>query len=357
MTPHRIIPTVLLLLTAVGSLSAQVQYRQSPANLLPSQTQTVAGPTAPYVNPPPTYVPTPTNPYPGYPTVQGPVGSTLNGTANVINAQGQYNIQYQQARMMNQDVERAKIQTQQMLRDQMRYEEAIKPKAEDVREQDQQNRLRRARNNPPLNEIWSARSLNELLAEILKTQNLSGARGPLVPLESSLVAHLNLSAQPSERTPAVLRDGGKLSWPLALQDPRFNADREKLDMLMPQAVKEVQGPGPQFATFTALRDGITTLTRKIDTLGPDLPLPDIISCQRYTQELSNAMNLLKEPNAKNYFNGSWEAKGASVGELVEYMNKNGLKFSPAGPEDQQFYTAFYSALVTYDSGLYRLVRR
>ena len=180
---------------------------------------------------------------------------------------------------------------------------------------------------------------------------------PLVPLESELVSHINLSPRPSTSTPSVLRDGGKLHWPLALQDPRFSTQREKLDQFMPQALKEVQGDGPQFATFTGLRDSITAMNKQIDAAAQVLSLPDILSAQRYTQELTNAMNLLKEPNAKNYFNGQWTAKGTSIGELLEYMGKNGLRFSPAGPDDQTSYTALYQSLVTYDSGLSRLARR
>ena len=71
----------------------------------------------------------------------------LNGQANLVNSVGQYQTQYQQGRLLNQEVEREKMKTRQMLNDQLAYEEASKPKAEDVREQQRQLALRRARND------------------------------------------------------------------------------------------------------------------------------------------------------------------------------------------------------------------
>lgn len=349
-----------LILGALFALpaSGQVQYRPSPANLLPSQTQTAAQPTAAAVaSMTPNYAAAPAYGYPGYAPRQGPVGGYLNGTANVINARGQYDIQYQQAQLMQQDVEREKMKTQQMMRDQMRYEESIKPDSNDIMIQNRERDLRRARNDPPSNEIWSGGALNDLLQAIIGTQSRQGVRGPHVSLDSQLIQHIHVTGQPSGATPSVFRAGGKIKWPLVLQDPRFEMERAPIDEIMPKALSEAKADDIQFATFTSLRDAIGVLGRKVDSMAKDLSLPDLINGQRHVQELTDAMNLLKQPNASKYFNGEWEAKGNSVAELVDHMSKNGLKFAPAGVNDQTSYSALYQALVSYDSGLSRVARR
>jgi hypothetical protein len=358
MRPPSLLLAVSLLSLLLGqSARAQVQYRPSATNLPPSQTQAVASPTAYPVAPAPAYAPPPAYGYPGYPVRQGPVAGYLNGQANLVNSVGQYQTQYQQGRLLNQEVEREKMKTRQMLNDQLAYEEASKPKAEDVREQQRQLALRRARNDPPLNEIWSGQSLNTLLSAIQDVQVKAGVRGPLVPLDESLLKHVNVSGRPTELPPTVLRDGGRVRWNLVLQDPRFMMEREKIDQLLPQAVKEVSMGDPQFVTFNALKTAVDALDKKIETSARELSIQDLVSAHRSLDEVSKAVSLLKQPNAANYFNGAWQARGNNVGELVEHLSRNGLKFAPAGASDQTYYSALYQSMLTYDSGLVRLVSR
>jgi hypothetical protein len=296
-------------------------------------------------------------PYPGYPVVQGPIGDYLNGQANVINSFGNYLSQYQQGRIQNQQAEREVMKTRQMVKDQMAYDEATRPRSQDIKDQQRIRDLRTARNDPPLSDIWSATALNTLLKDVQDAQAKAGIRGPQVPLDPEVVKHINLSARPSASTPAMLRDGGRLKWPLVLQDPRFAPEKQKISELMPQAVKEAQMGEPQFATFTGLRDATTAMSKRIDANAQELSLPDIISAQRFVQEINDSVNLLKEPNAANYFNGKWEARGNTVAELVDFMSGNGLRFAPAGDQDQQFYTALYQSLLTYDSGVMQIANR
>src|SRR5262245_27590248 len=88
---------------------AQVQYRPSATNQPPSQTQVVSMPTVAPVAPAP--APPPGYPYPGYPVIQGRTAGTLNGTANLVNAYGQYQTQYREGQLMNQQVIREQYKT------------------------------------------------------------------------------------------------------------------------------------------------------------------------------------------------------------------------------------------------------
>jgi hypothetical protein len=53
--------------------------------------------------------------------------------------------------------------------------------------------------------------------------------------------------------------------------------------------------------------------------------------RQYLDQLGSAVTALHDPNAANYFNQTWTAKGRNVAELVENMRKNGLDFAPAAP--------------------------
>ena len=422
-----------LLAAAARPAPAQVQYRPSPGNLPPSQTQATAQPTfVPPASPAPVPTPYPIyGGYPGYPTIQGPTAGYLNGVANVTNAYGQYQNQINQARLTNQQVEQEKIRTRRMFLEQRRYEQSLIPTAEDLRRQRQildlrralndpplteilngdalntllknvqelQSRagwsgvgptvlldreqldrvhvtgggggsvaafgggklkwpyaLRRARNDPPSTEIWSGTTLNALFSNIRDARAKEGLRGPLVPLSPDLLKHINLTAGTS-RGPSTMVRASKLRWPLPLQEDVFTEPRDQINQLMQQATKEARENDQQLKTFKALGAAVDELKGKIDTAAPNMPLGDIIRAQRFTDQLSDSVRLLRDPMAANYFNGKWQAQGNSVGELVDYMIANGLSFVAAGEEDRPAYTTLYQAFLTYDSGLRQYARR
>src|SRR5205823_12857236 len=110
----------------------------------------------------------------------------------------------------------------------------------------------------------------------------------------------------------------------------FMMERQKIDQLLPQAVKEVSTGDPQFTTFSALKNAVDALDKKIESSAPDLSIQDLITAHRSLDEVSKALSLLKQPNAANYFNGSWQARGNNVSELVDDLTRNGLRFAPAG---------------------------
>jgi hypothetical protein len=65
---------------------------------------------------------------------------------------------------------------------------------------------------------------------------------------------------------------------------------------------------------------------------------EILAALRIAEQVGDAAGLLRDPAAVNYFNGPWEAKGDSVGELVDYLIQKGLRFAPAGEGDEPAYT-------------------
>src|SRR5262249_47039024 len=93
-------------------------------------------------------------PYPGYANYfRAPIAGALQGTASVINAQGQYLNQTQDARIRYEQWQQTRMDTKSKAIEQYMWEQSLVPTNEDLREKTRQYELRIARNSPPANEI------------------------------------------------------------------------------------------------------------------------------------------------------------------------------------------------------------
>jgi hypothetical protein len=57
---------------------------------------------------------------------------------------------------------------------------------------------------------------------------------------------------------------------------------------------------------------------------------------------------LEKPHAGNYFTGKFSARGKTVGELIQNMSRQGLRFAPAVAGDEGAYENLHRYLVVYD---------
>ena len=72
---------------------------------------------------------------------------------------------------------------------------------------------------PPFGEILSGKAINGVLRDIA-TAHAKNHRGPKVPLDAAVLLQVNV-ALPGGGNFALLRKGGKLTWPLALTQRPF----------------------------------------------------------------------------------------------------------------------------------------
>jgi hypothetical protein len=297
-----------------------------------------------------------------YPPMYGPyggtggLGNTLQGAASVVNAQGQLGIQNQQAKLLQQDVERSKQDTRRKQFDEYQYEKANTPTPEDIRQAQMAEDLRRMRNDPPPADIWSGLALNTLLKTIGKGEAMMGYKGPAIPLDPSLTKQLNLSTGVSGAGLGALK-GQNLDWPLSLQKPMFEAERKKIEGLSGQLVVQATAGKVDPPTLQNMRDSVTALKGKVKDKIDDMTPSENIKANRYCNELLDAARSLEDPAAVNRFNGQWSVTARTVPELVDEMGKKGLSFAPAVAGQEAAYTATYRALVDYDVGLGQMSAR
>jgi len=291
------------------------------------------------------------SPYGGYPpyTSIPPTGAALMGLASLTSAQGKYWGDIGQARLLREQANQLSFETAKKRVELERWYELQKLTAPQMREREMATDLDSARKDPPATEVWSGKSLNVLLRSI---QNLGPLnRGPTLALDEDTLKSINLSAG-ARGNVVMLRAGGKLSWPLPLQEAQFSEQRDRLAKNLRRAVADLQGKDPvEPALLRDITNDFKALNDKVSASADELSPGQYIEAKRYLNQLASAVKALSDPKAVNYFNNTWNAKGKNVAELVAHMTKEGLVFAPAAPGDEGAYSSLYQSLRQFEAGM------
>ncbi len=291
------------------------------------------------------------NPYSSY---YDPFGGYFRGVADLTSAYGKYQIDVNRARLLNQEVERSKIETRRKIFDEWRYERMNIPTAEDVRKRNREIDLTRARNEPPLVDVLSASSLNTLLSH-LKEAHGKGQQGPSsLQLDNEMLKKLNVTSGHGGNI-GLLKNGGKLTWPLALRAPAFDQLRHDLESNIDVAISRVKTR--EHVDAAVMKDMLADAKdfhKMLEKSVGDLSPGQYIEGKRFLNLLDDGLRALQDPNVANYFNRKYEARGKTVSDLVDYMAKEGLTFAAAVPGDEAAYRAMQTFLGAYDDALTRL---
>jgi hypothetical protein len=280
-----------------------------------------------------------------------PFRDYFSGIADLTNAYGKYKIDFQRARILHQQVEMAKLDYRRRQFDEWRYRIENMPDPEALRQRDRAREVARARRSPPITEVLTAKSLNDLL-EHAKEGHSKGLVGPPLPLDDETLKRINVRTAHGGNI--GLLKNGKLSWPLPLRSADFEENRKKLETALEDGINRAKINGSVDATLlkdmlTALR-GLHTTLDKVDTVSK-ITTAQYIEGKRYLNFLDDAMRALQDPNVANYFGGKFQARGKTVGDLVQYMAAEGLEFAAAVPGDEAAYRAVHNALAAYDENL------
>jgi hypothetical protein len=284
--------------------------------------------------------------YPGW--GESPIGGYMRGYADVISSLTQGMIDEQQSRMVREQVNQAKIDTRRKQYDEWLYERNTMPTVEDDRERQRIENIRRARNDPPPSEIWSGHALNQLLTAI-QQQAAQNVRGPTIPVAPDVVNRINVSSGTATGTGTIgmLRDGGTLTWPAVLQRPAFDEQRKRLDDLAARAYEEAKSGPAKGETVDGMTEVANQLTSEISRQIANLTPTDFSRARSFVRELESTINMLQNPNVANYVTRKWAAKGSTIGEVVDNMTAQGLRFAAATRGDEGAYNAMYNGMAAY----------
>jgi hypothetical protein len=304
------------------------------------------------------YVPpyaSPYSPYAGYGYgYQDPQGAYLQGIAAVTSATGQYFKDIQKARLTRYEANAAALDyAKKRVQHEAWLENQRYLSTQAVRDREAAARLESARKDAPLSDIWSGRALDELYKSIVARGGLS--RGPIINLDEDTLRHINLRSKAASGNAGMLRDGGKLTWPVGLMDSRFKDSRELLSRKIADAVEAIKsGKSPEKATMDDIHPSFKKMRAILSdsNTADDMPVSQYLDAKRYLAQLDTAIRALSSPaETKKVLDNTYNAKGRTVAELVDNMRRDGLSFNAATPGDETAYTSLYYSLRAFEAGL------
>ncbi len=280
-------------------------------------------------------------------------GYMLQGAAAAINAQGQFNIQNQQAKLVQQQVEQSKVDTRRKQFDEYLYEKANTPTVEDIRNQMLGYELRRVMRDPSLPDILSGGSLDTIYRDLL-TKQPQWNKGPALTIDDGVLSHINLTSR-SGGNPGLLkrvRENDTLPWPNALKGEAFAKEVKSINNRLPEAVKQAEGKGSVDPGLLAnLRDSVRALDGMVAANVSDMAPSDNVAARRFLAQLDSALKALEQGDVADHLNGKFAAKGKTVPDLLKYMSERGLTFGPATPGDEAAYHAMQNYLAGFNAAL------
>jgi hypothetical protein len=287
---------------------------------------------------PPWYVSTPTEGY-------------LRGAADLTAATGQYWKDIQTARILREQSRQASIETERM-RMQLELDyERNRPTAPRMIAAQRAADLEWARRTPFDTEIWSGRTLNVLLRSILTSPDPTG--GPTIPLDGGVLRAINLTTRTSRGSIGLLKDGGKLSWPLPLQESIYDEPRNRLSQNMKKAADGLNSStGVPRDLLKQLNADLATLFSLLEGQVQNLSPSDFIVSRRFLNRVRDTTRALSDPTLVQATREGLPESVRTVADLVGHMMRNGLEFAPAvAPGDAPAYTALFYALRSYEAAV------
>jgi hypothetical protein len=283
--------------------------------------------------------------YGGYGWVPDYNADFLRGTADVISSSGSLLIRQQQSRLIQQQVEAAKLENHKRLWDQWLYERYNMPTLQDERERWNQLATRRALTDPPTTEILTGGTLNQLLQTLKNKTN-----GKPIPIDENILKQINV-IDPNGGNLGVLKpakEGNGLNWPQPLRGEAYSDEIKKVNQRVVELLKQAEFKGEVDAgALQNLATAIAKLKDKVQASQGEMTLMDQIQAKRFLNQLENARYALGQPKAADILTGKLAPKGKTIPELLTNMRDSGIMFAPSTNGDEAAYVALYNALQSY----------
>jgi hypothetical protein len=276
-------------------------------------------------------------------------GYYLDPGAEEIKAQGQIMVNQQQAYYIREKVRAERIANRHKAFDESLYESEKASTIEQGRHLMQTQQMQRARNNPPVSEIWSGQALNDLVKDLERqTGNRDWAHLgiQLLPLVQDGFKHINVTRGTGNI--ALLRDGGRIHWPEGLSGSQYQYERDQLGIMAHEAIKQaVFNSSIPVEITRRMSSTVDGLRRKMRNEANTLSSSHYIEAKGFLSSIDSAITALHQEDVSNHFNGTYELKANTIPELVRFMTEQRLQFAPALPAGRTAYAALHQALTTY----------
>jgi hypothetical protein len=269
--------------------------------------------------------------------------------AAVISSYGQLTLQQEQARLLREQVEQAKLDTKKKKFDLAAYIRDNTPTFWQDQARIKNNTLRRIQTTATPSEIWSGKSLNVLLEALAR----SGGQKSSVPppaLDEDTIKHLNVAKKYGNV--GLLRNNGTFTWPSALRNLVDAEQRNNIDKETQRLFRQAANAQIDADTLRDLRADIDKIRKKLVDSANEIRQVPYMEAKRFLNDFDDALTALENGDATAYFDfqSKFAGGGKTVEDLIQYMAKTGMRFAPATNGDENAYQALHDALVAYSMG-------
>lgn len=282
-------------------------------------------------------------------------GAYLMGAADIINAQGRFLIDRQDALIRREQFKQMKLDTRRKQLESWLWERENTPRPEQLRQEAMKEALDRSLNNPPMNEIASGTALNNILVALEGMNPGRKFSTPDIPLDEDTLKRINVTKGTGGANAGILANEGKLNWPRAIETLRpvekttdlrnkiQARTREAYDQAAsgkvdPELVRELNSLTNELAAI---------LTTNLNSMG----FQDSTDAKKFMRNLEDSVSVLGRADARDFLEGGNVAKGKTVQDLVQNMTAKGLRFAPAVANNDAAYLSLHRSLVQYYQSL------
>jgi hypothetical protein len=280
------------------------------------------------------------------------LGATLQGTGDLMTAQGKWSLDVQRANALEEKYRQVRMETVRKQGEEDRFEKDNTPSAEDERRRALEQQLSRSLNDPPRGDIYSGQALNVLLDAASKFDP-TGGQAPAggqsaTSIDRGLLGRLNLTKGKGHA--GIFRNQGRLDWPQELMASTYLDERKLLDGSIPVALRETAHRTLDPRTLDDLNRWTQALRQKLKSRVAEIAPASFMEAGRFLTHLEEGLRLLSQPQAGEQLAANLGDKDMSIGQVVPYMRDNALRFAPAMSGDEPAYVAMHRALVGYHIG-------
>jgi hypothetical protein len=271
-------------------------------------------------------------------------GGYWNGQAAMLDAYGNVGLDQEQARILREKANQAKLDTRVKVLQTMQYERANEYWFSDEKADIDAKRVQAAMNNPPVQEITSGRALNTLLPFLDRLATKGTGGGP-VPIDPELLRSINTTSGADAGNAGLLREVNNLQWPVATLGP----NQQKLDEMLKKATYDGTSGPVSPLTISQLNKQTELLAQEVKQkfFKSEIDTGDYLQANRFLDRVRQANRALSQPDITRMLAGAMGPRGDTVDAVVQSMASRGLSFAAAQPGQEGAYIALHRAFVNY----------
>lgn len=275
-------------------------------------------------------------------------GDVLRGEGRFLDGAGRFNLNTATAiSILTDTAMRQNFALEMQVRESsLRHRILLRREAERVGRAAAANRARLLE-SPSLSDVANGDALNILVREIAEKAGPSysdlRALNVSVPGGTFVRAPLALASEGVVISRARMLARGE--WPLLLREPGFDDSYSLYRRAVAEALDAVGRGVLRADSVDAVDAAVRSFTVRLDLIAPDRDKTDVIAAREFIRGLDVSSKCLRHPRAERILADMLNYGGTTVGELVDFMRRSRLLFSPAASDsERELYNALHPLL-------------